>query len=232
MIKKILNVNPKKRITLEEIKNHSFYKNGEKLLNSDDKNSEFINSKIEEKTMNNMFALGFKKEEIELNLKFHKHNEITTTYDLLFQKFYKIEKKIKSQFEFNNKDLTFYQTLPTTNSNIETKEKENLSNQETKIFENKINIQIKYEKKIGNININISEPSQEPEYDLEKSGNNTNNILNKTNNDTDRNKEYNVNNNDNNANTNGMSTDKIIIERKNEEKNEKVIFKDKIEMEK
>jgi len=167
MIKRLLVVDPLKRITIEEIKNHNFYLEGEKQLNNEEKMNSLIRKKIEEKSVNEMISIGFTRDEIEANLNKCKHNEITTTYDLLFNKFYKQEKTHNQDTKKkNNHEISVQKTLI---PNSKTPKAEN-SEFDKKHYENNINIQIKYEKNIGNININISEPneiqskSNQPEY--------------------------------------------------------------------
>jgi hypothetical protein len=157
MIKRLLVVDPLKRITIEEIKKHNFYLEGEKQLNNEEKMNTVIRKKIEEKTLNEMISIGFTNDEIEANLNKCKHNEITTTYDLLFNKFYKQEKTHNQDTKKkNNHEISVQKTLI---PNSITPKAEN-SEFDKKHYENNINIQIKYEKNIGNININISEPNE------------------------------------------------------------------------
>ena len=143
MIKKLLTVNPKKRILLEEIKLHPFYKQGEQQIGKE--NLEYDKIKLNEKIVLKMESLGINKEEIIKNLEKNKHNNITTTYNLLYKK-YKTSLIIKqSVSEIKEK------VIPKTTIT---------SRQQTEILETNpnININIKYLKNFGNININISDP--------------------------------------------------------------------------
>ena len=96
LITKILKVNPKKRIKLEEIMKHPFLKNGMEWYNNifseyfsktvgvDEREIE-INNEIVEKMVNEM-GYSNANNNIVNNILNNKHNNITTTYNLLLNK--------------------------------------------------------------------------------------------------------------------------------------------------
>ena len=96
LITKILKVNPKKRIKLEEIMKHPFLKNGmewynnifseyfSKTIGVDEREIE-INNEIVEKMVNEM-GYSNANNNIVNNILNNKHNNITTTYYLLLNK--------------------------------------------------------------------------------------------------------------------------------------------------
>lgn len=138
LIKKILTVNPSKRISLEEIKSHSFLKAGFKLFKKEENFQSAEKNKISEVVVEKMIDLGFDRTDIFYNIEHRKHNNVTTTYELLLSKC-----KLPS-------------VLNTSSSGTSEKEKDQ------KVSESKgnINININYAKKIGNININIHEQKE------------------------------------------------------------------------
>jgi 5'-AMP-activated protein kinase catalytic alpha subunit len=146
-IKKLLTVNPQKRIKLEEIKEHEYYKFGEKLMNKEKVayNKEGLKRKIFEK----MKKLGFSKQEILLNLEKNKHNSITTTYHLLKKRYKKMF--LLNKFEDKNEEIS-----------VEERKNTYVSKPSNDLNQN-INININYLKNVGNININISDPNKQKE---------------------------------------------------------------------
>ena len=84
MIKKILEVNPQNRITVEEIKNHEFYILGQDIL----KKREFVvdKYKITSLVIDKMIKMGFNKQDILDNLAENNHTNTTTTFHLLYNK--------------------------------------------------------------------------------------------------------------------------------------------------
>jgi 5'-AMP-activated protein kinase catalytic alpha subunit len=139
LIRKILNVNPKQRLKLEEIKSHPFYKIGEKIL----KKEELVyDSNLPKLVLEKMNEIGYDKNEITQQLELKRHNSKTTVYYLILKKLK--EKSVKKR------------------SDIKILECEKLIQTGLKIVENKnININIKGLPKRfeGNININITEPN-------------------------------------------------------------------------
>jgi 5'-AMP-activated protein kinase catalytic alpha subunit len=90
LLKKILTVSPKKRINLEDIKSHPFlalasptYKVDESTINRE---KGVYNEIIIDKMVNGMPGYDFRKDEILFHLSHNKHNNITTTYELLLKK--------------------------------------------------------------------------------------------------------------------------------------------------
>ena len=91
LLKKILTVSPKKRINLEDIKSHPFlalasptYKVDESTINRE---KGVYNEIIIDKMVNGMPGYDFRKDEILFHLSHNKHNNITTTYELLLKKY-------------------------------------------------------------------------------------------------------------------------------------------------
>ena len=151
MIKRLLTVNPSKRIVLEDIKLHPFYQLGEVQINKEKKI--YDKQKLHDLIIKKMEVIGFNKEFINKNLELKRHNNITTTYNLLSKKFKAsiIIKKSKSE----DMDKIIKTNLPDKVS----------SRKQSEINETNpnININIKYLKNIGNININISDPKGDNE---------------------------------------------------------------------
>jgi serine/threonine protein kinase len=139
LIRKILNVNPKQRLKLEEIKSHPFYKIGEKIL----KKEELVyDNNIPKLVLERMNEMGYDKNDIIQQLELKRHNSKTTVYHLIVKKLK--EKSAKKR------------------SDIQIQECEKLIQPLLKIVENKnLNINIKGLPKRfdGNININITEPN-------------------------------------------------------------------------
>ena len=84
IIRRILVINPLQRIKLEEIKAHSFYINGERLLKKDKLNNDHTLNNL---VLNKMESLGFNKNTILEQIELNKHNEITTVFNLLLNKY-------------------------------------------------------------------------------------------------------------------------------------------------
>jgi serine/threonine protein kinase len=82
---RILNTNPQKRIKLEEIKKHTFFKVGEMLVNRI--HTSKTNPAFKQLVIDKMVNIGFNNNEIESNLENpERHNNVTTTYDLLMNR--------------------------------------------------------------------------------------------------------------------------------------------------
>ena len=142
LIIKILNTNPKKRIKLEEIKAHAFYKLGEKQLKKEESGL-FEKDKLDEIVFETMNEIGFTRTDVIKNLNAKKHNNITTTYTLFYHK-YKINPTLCEAFIKNHEKL-FSKPI----QNLETNSSNKKSNP------NNINININAQNHVGNININI-----------------------------------------------------------------------------
>jgi len=157
LIKKLLTVNPAKRIRIEEIKNHTFFKQGEAQIMKEmpfenEKPSELILEKVSD-------ILGNTREEILYNIEHNRHNNTTTSYELLLKR-YKLNmgENVPLNEQRNSLGISGYQT--TRNKTVDSFKEQ----PQTK----SINININYVNKIGNININISDPIGK---DDSKSGN-------------------------------------------------------------
>lgn len=101
MIKRLLTTNPEKRITLDEIKEHSFYKIGYKYLKKKEIN--FDNNMLTKHTLEKMVNLNFSKSTIFRNLNENHHNNITATFHLIFNNL-KYEYYFKNSTNGINKD--------------------------------------------------------------------------------------------------------------------------------
>lgn len=144
MILRILTLDPSKRIKLDEIKSHQFYKYGERLVA---KETQTINvNKLHDTVIEKMKQLGYDKTEVNYNLESKKHNNITTTYELLFNK----TKHFLLTNNNNNNNISSSSTSGV-NSNITTEKTS------PAMMNNNINININYMNKINNININITD---------------------------------------------------------------------------
>ena len=88
IITRLLTVNPNKRITIEEIKSHPFLKLASPIYHIDENyyRKDYCEAVID-KMINNMPGFSFKREEIIFYLVHNKHNNITTTYELLLKKY-------------------------------------------------------------------------------------------------------------------------------------------------
>ena len=84
MINRILEVNPNKRISFEEIKAHKFYLKGVEFVKK--KNLKLEKHKLSTIVLDVMVKMGFNKSEILENLHKNNHNNITTTYYLIFNR--------------------------------------------------------------------------------------------------------------------------------------------------
>lgn len=102
MIHRILNINPEKRITLEEIKNHEFYLMGLRILHK--KEITFDKQRLVNMAIEKMKTFNFNKNEVLNNLADNNHNDITTTFYLIFN-------RLKSEYYFKNKKLSV-QSIP------------------------------------------------------------------------------------------------------------------------
>jgi serine/threonine protein kinase len=170
LIKKILTVNPSKRIKLEDIKHHPFLKAGEALKRSD---SSFTNA-YNEKVFEIMSEMGFDKADVKFNLDNNKHNNTTTTYDLL----------VKKQRRLNPEPKLGINTAMNPEINNKEKESKEKGNNPSNTHGNNTNIKspkarAKETFKFGNINLNNTNVNTN-----ENSKSNTNSSVNPTSNST------------------------------------------------
>ena len=182
LLKKILEVNPKKRAKLKEIKDSNWFN----LYNNEENNnfySEGININeiiipIDNDILNKMKEIGFKKSNVAVDIIKNEYNNVTTTYYLLLKR--KIKRKIQSNSDlFSDKfkeyikdeknHLSFY------NNNIDDVIKDKLKN----IFE---------EEKIEEEN-----KKKKEEEIKKKSENKNNNNINNSNKKNNNNKKNNIN---------------------------------------
>jgi hypothetical protein len=104
LINKILTANPKKRIGLEEILEHPFMEYGKMEYNKVVKPDNFKQEELIINYMTNELGIENKNNIIEKNIHENRHNNITTTYNLLKLKFMEgrlkfiIKEKIIKQF--------------------------------------------------------------------------------------------------------------------------------------
>ena len=143
LIIKFLNTNPKKRIKLEEIKNHPFFKLGEKQIKKEEAGL-FEKDKLDEIVFETMSEMGFSRDDVIKNLNAKKHNNITTTYTLFYHK-YMINPSLCETFIKNHENL-FNKSSQNIENNNSSAKKNNPNN---------INININTQNHIGNININF-----------------------------------------------------------------------------
>lgn len=112
LIKKLLTVNPHKRITFEGIKKHEFFKLSNQLINK--QNLGLNLKKIDNLIVEKMEELGIDRKDIIREVEAHNHNNITTTYELLLNKYLGVgevadfqDSKDKTRsFSANTKNIT------------------------------------------------------------------------------------------------------------------------------
>lgn len=85
IILKLLAVNPNKRIGFDQIKQHPFYKLSTGMI--DKSNFGLYLNKVDNSILNKMAEMGFDKEKVMQEVESNNHNNITTTYELLLNKF-------------------------------------------------------------------------------------------------------------------------------------------------
>lgn len=85
MIKRLLTVNPKKRISIEEIKQHSFFKLSMNMINKNILG--LYLKKVDNYILERMGEIGFNKNQVIKEVESNNHNNITTTYELLLNKY-------------------------------------------------------------------------------------------------------------------------------------------------
>ena len=107
IISRILTLNPKKRIKIDDIKSHPYYRMGERLLDFK-KTKKHDKEKIKELTNIKLIEYGYDIEEIKKSIDQDKFNNKTTTYYLIYNKYKgEMRKKYESecQLEMFNTEL-------------------------------------------------------------------------------------------------------------------------------
>ncbi len=144
LITRILCVNTKKRIKLEEIKKHRIYQLGaEQLKNINSYTTLYEKNKYDKFVINKMIEMGLNKSSIIKNLDSKRTGDETATYFLLYNKLSR-----NNELEDFRKNTCFQENVGTNSGVINTMEITNKNN---------INININYSNQIGNINISINE---------------------------------------------------------------------------
>ena len=109
LLKKILETNPRKRITVPEIKKHPWFN----IIDSSKNVHNGIDTKvnvipIDEEIVSKMESYEYNKEEVRANVLMNEHNHITTTYYLLLKK--KTRKKVPSVSDLKSEEFEkFYE---------------------------------------------------------------------------------------------------------------------------
>jgi len=85
MITKLLTVNPTKRISFDEIKQHPFMKLSHHLINKS--NLGLYLNKVDNFVLDKMTEIGFQKQVVIKEVESNNHNNTTTTYELLLNKY-------------------------------------------------------------------------------------------------------------------------------------------------
>ncbi len=138
IISRLLTINPKRRLKLEDIKIHPFYRMGEKLFDLK-KTKKSDKEKIKELTNIKLIEYGYNIDEVKKEIEQEKFNYITTTYFLIYYK-YKGEMRKKyekeCQLEIFNTELEITLKKELENSN---KKKVPLRNQNNEIEGKKTN---------------------------------------------------------------------------------------------
>ena len=208
LIKKILTVNPKKRIKFEEVKNHVWIKDCylEYVKSIDyNNNNKNYNEDIIDKMVKDF---NFKKGEIIFNLNHNKHNNITTTYELLVKKYLKNEEDKRK--ESDDVSLNTATNSPHKNS-IDDNNDNNINNK------NHVNIN----------NNNKNNCKNNHKNNLKSINNNNNNNNNKSNKSNKINNNNSINNNNNNKSNKIKHNKNSSNNKNNNNNNNNIIFKKK-----
>jgi serine/threonine protein kinase len=111
MIKRILTTCPEKRINIEEIKRHSFYQLGEKIIK---KEMVYVekNDKVEDVVIEKMEKMGFTRSEIKRDLDNREFSNTTATYYLIY-------KRMSRETESYSKshEIVYFKTEPSASCN-------------------------------------------------------------------------------------------------------------------
>jgi hypothetical protein len=113
-MKRLLSINPEKRIKLPEIKAHPFYQMGFTQW----KKREFVidHKMLSNKTIEKLLKLGYNLSDIKTTLKNNETNPISTSYNLLFNKVKSIT--FKKNLQSINKDSKIQTKLSFTRERI------------------------------------------------------------------------------------------------------------------
>ena len=95
-------VNPQKRITFEEIKSHPFYKLSNTLINKS--NFGLYLNQVDAFVLDKMVELGFNKDTVIKEVEANNHNNNTTTYELLLNKYKGVGEVTNNAKNFEKKD--------------------------------------------------------------------------------------------------------------------------------
>lgn len=85
IITKILAVNPSKRIGFDQIKQHPFFKISTGMI--DKSNFGLYLNKVDNTILTKMVELGFNRDKVIQEVEANNHNNLTTTYELLLNKY-------------------------------------------------------------------------------------------------------------------------------------------------
>lgn len=106
LLRKVLNVDPNKRLGIEEIKAHKWMKTKDERLLRVKEVKGVYNSELNEKVVEMVMNYGINRQVLVSNLKANKHNNITATYYLLLNKEVRlINEKLDSIVAQNLEDL-------------------------------------------------------------------------------------------------------------------------------
>lgn len=107
LLRKILNVDPKKRYNIHQIKNHPWFNLVNPKLNiNEGLLIKVVVIPIDEDIINKMEEYAYKKEEVRANVLANKLNHITTTYYLILQE--KIRKNVPSVADLRSNEFIKY----------------------------------------------------------------------------------------------------------------------------
>jgi len=100
MIRRLLCTNPEERITVPEIKNHFFFRQGQAILNEMNHNIMYNPEQIYNHALSKMAKLGFKKEFIQKYLRNGEYNNVTATFHIIYNQI-KIDRSTREP-DFHN----------------------------------------------------------------------------------------------------------------------------------
>ena len=166
LINKILTPNPKKRISIENILEHPFMDYGKKIYNTVIKPDNFTQEELIIDYMKNELGFNNKNNIIEKYIHSNRHNNITTTYYLLKQKY--IDGRLN--YSFKAKLMKKISKIDCTKSIINNRNSSNNKNNNSSSFNNNSYSNINYfsKKKISYIKKKFQKDKK-----LKKRNNNT-----------------------------------------------------------